>query len=1496
MSESTRNMDLPTAVAVAKQAAPGIDAATAISVAQSGGDIEGKAQVVSHVAQQNARLEAMGAASADAGHKSTNVLTDALGWLGHNVVHPIQKAVDDIPGAQNVAKGVADISQELNKPLGVVMHEYRYLHDVEARHGMTAAVTEGVAIAAGAIGGGITAGPDGAILGGEGAAFIMGHVMYPDSWGRTADGATYRDPHTHLAVSFGRDIASHLVPLKSGTWGTISGVIDGITDMAVDPLGAGGKIAGQMKSVEGAKGLLAKRWGGTSINPENIDDAYRTYGTFRRAVDQISTHDAGWIGSHFPKMLPIAHDLGDADTHEAVLDVFKDAAKTQELMVNQLPSQTFVRQGFQTARDAVANSAPTLSYSDGTVSDLANHSLAGAAANHLSWLSPAAMTRRFSKTTGASFDTLAKEFTSKKLDPFNRADGQDLYRLVRYSQDERTAQWVLNHWIYATPSERIILARNTYMDVVAHIAHFHPIVDEEGDVTGYWHRKGLLGTYEHLDTEEVRERLKERLDELTGGSDAGLHGVYGMDLGQPIQPTWDPQRKIEVQGAVTLKQTGKIGVPTFTQVKRMGAELRGAKALTGKLDDFAYDAITQKFFKPLVLLSISYAEHIALAEMIPNALRVGVHQLVRGTYHSVSARLGYAVDDREVDGLKGYMMRFMRAADERTMARIQDPFWREVATIVALKTDGHMVTRGLSAGENYSAEINSGTRFTEALRQAMVTRENLRGGNEFGAFALTDMKGRNKYNQYLHYWQSWFREVATDPPSRRAAVEYLNATKRGWGEERAMRQAKMGALSELNKLKPAEADGYIRNRLISSREPPPGLTPREDWAGNVAANMRSVIGAKDMDEAARTRLLAAMVKGETPKARELGAWVPQDSWPEAVKGRIQVPNSNGTISQIANVGFKGVINPIVNFLSREPLMMEESVKQWRVLKPMVDSGVYSYDQAANLMMSRATVETIKWVHNLHDRSQFSETARNWMPFFFAQEQAYRRMGRLLASDPGAFRRYQMMITGVAQANAKLQANGNQGYFAIPGGTYLASGSLQIMKGLGLNPVNVDVAGFSASLSSANVIFPLSSGFRPDLSPVAALSARSLYALFPELGPALSKLVTPQTLSNPLWKLVLPNTFLQRMVVVAAADHDRSFASAMIQTIQLMAYEQEIAYAAWEKGGRKGPPPDIVPSDNDYIGKQNFLNRIRNQTRVLYTVNAVLGFNIPISPSVSIKDFGFKAEVSKDIAKEGSVSAGVQAFLLKHPDANAYTVWQSQGVSPLGPDFPGASLPSNDGGEKWINDNQSFIHANPAVAFYMMPPSSGPYDPVVYDEQLAQGYRVKRSPQQFLDQLYVAAGNQLYYAALAHHEAIINNTGVSAADKNSEYTNFDQFITQLQSAYPTWAAKGPLNKGAAEATMTQSILELRKMAATGTAPKNPQADAMMSILPVFEQFNDAYVEAGNRTYSTALKEQKAIKTQWQDKMLAVGKAVPALKEAVDAVYLNGLGNVEVNSNG
>jgi hypothetical protein len=643
--------------------------------------------------------------------------------------------------------------------------------------------------------------------------------------------------------------------------------------------------------------------------------------------------------------------------------------------------------------------------------------------------------------------------------------------------------------------------------------------------------------------------------------------------------------------------------------------------------------------------------------------------------------------------------------------------------------------------------------------------------------------------------------------------------------------------------------------------------------------------------------LGHMAQGKTPTIETLKS-IDESEWPELIKARRTVPNANSRTQRIADIGFRKMINPFVNTVIRTPVFQAEMFKHMKQMQPLIDEGVLSEDEALTKALHISTTNMTRFIHNLHDRTQLSETMRNWSPFYFAQEQAYRRMGRLLAEDPGAFRRYQMMIAQVGHmANNATNPQG-QGYYTFPAGTWLARGITDAFGRLGLPLVNVDAGGFDVSLSSANVIFPLSSGFRPGASPIAALSAKALQGLFPETTPALETALGKPTMESGLISQMIPNTTVQRLLIAVHGEMGtpgRAFASSMMQAMQLAMYDQNVAYERWVRNGSKGKPPQIVPSQMDASDPQvmqKFINRIKNQTFILYATNAILGFFSPVSPHVKVKDFGFPKELQADISGYNSVAKGMTAFLLRHPDATPYTVFQSQTTT-------GGTIPESQQGEDWLNSHVDLQSKYPNILPYVMPNVSNVYSQSVYDEQLAQGLRIKRDPmsvsgpQSFLNQLYIAAGNQVYYQAVAQHEANLDQIGNASAGKSREYSDWQQYLAQLQTQAPIWAAYGPLSNFKAS-NMREQISQLRAMVASGEVPDNPNANALAQILGYFNEYNARYA-AASASFNYQRNETR-INDEWKGYLDQVIAARPNLSPAIRAIFYDALGQGRVPLNG
>lgn len=1424
----------------------------AVGVAQSGGDTQTRAQAVARGANAISDSTAKDRVSQAVG--GGNVVSKALDWFGNSVAHVASSVASPIE--HDATAVVGDVGKTLNAPLAAVQHEYRYLHDVEARHGYLAATLEGIGIAAGAAAGFAGGGVQGAVLGGESTAALEGQFFYTDSWDRTSSGS-YTDPHTHQSVSIGRDVAS-VLGLRPGTttYKVGSGIIDGIADMGLDPVAQGGMALGKAKSAEGAAGKLGEYFGGIApVNAEDVDRVYNQYPSVRRAFSDIASKDAGQIIATpaYSGLRQIALQLGRANSADDVAQVFKDVFRTQELAFSdKLPTLAFTRIPMQAAREAIEN-APT---STGPVSRLLN---------------PANMAQRLTRLP-ESFDSAAKAISGSEFDPSDPVDNGalGLYRMLRFSETRSVAASVVKEYLDAPDlGSKIQVYRNATLNSLFSMARMRGMSEAE---------------YLEPMAPEDRHAMKEALDNFTGGGAVGQAGDYGRDdQGRALSLVKDTSEgNRQYASAITDNQTGKLKFIPLNDMRRAAATLRNSRDLFGRADDFAYRHVTQGLFKPLVLLTPSYAEHISLAELIPNMLREGVRNVVKSGVAINATKLGLRAKDDELGAISGVAWRLIGGT--RMGRSIEDGIGAldpaqlsnfgkrvQLASRYVEYNDGHFQALGLSSGHNYSNEVNKVERSASLLRHAF-NDSGAKTGDGFAPFA-------NGSQGYADSWQSWLRELSGDTKTQLAAQRLRSSLKAGKTLDEATQDASAAVSSWLHDQPDSYLGKYTRSKpTISSlaADRPDGMDSLDDWAHVVVQNLRGATRGMH-NGPLHDNLLEHIANGEHVDATTLDA-IPDAERPLIVKGREIVPDGNSKVQAIANKGFTKILNPMVNFLSRQPIAFEEFEKQYARLAPSIENGIMDDDEAMSKAMERTVNSVIRNVHNLHDRTQWTVTMRNWAPFYFAQEQAYRRMGRMLAENPGAFRRYQLMISNIHDVGNVLGGQNGQGYFVVPGTGFLTSGVASTLSRIGLPIEGSSPVGMGWNLNSTSVIFPLSSGARPDLGPVAAVPIQAITQLFPEFGaPALKADVTAaeQTVlgssasSGPIWEQLIPNVIAQRLIEAANGGQylpDRSFDSAMMNVLQTLDYEKK-----------------IPPANAGYQEMQTFLNRVRNQTRIMYAMKAIVGATTPVSPELQVKDFGFPAKLTADITKAGSVSKGITEFLSQNPDATPFTVFQSGNPT-------GASIPASVEAEKWINSNSKIIHDYPNAALFLMPQlTDTKYNSTIYNEQLAQGLRSKYAPgtinpdgtlSGYMAQLYIAAGNA----------TVLDNwypqykkqlVGLTGSEKYTAEQNWQASLASFATQNPVWGAWW--NSDTKATDRAQAITQLQSMFSKGEAPASPQTTALKGLLSDYQTYQNQL--AAGRQDAFAVQSQSSITANWENYLESIVQSNPQLSTAVNGLFMS-----------
>jgi hypothetical protein len=1331
----------------------------------------------------------------------------------------------------------------------LVQHEYRYLHDVEATHGPFAALLEGIGIAGGAAAGLAATGSFyGADLGAEAATGIEGQLFYKDSWDRTAK-ASYADPNTHQKVSIGRDLVSEISDVipglqRGGTAFKItSGLIDGVFDMNVGGTELLG-LAGKANSAEGLGGALGDMFPGKAPQTtEAFDNLVNSYsgGNVRRAFADIASKSAGEIAAT-PAYLPIAqqHDLlvalGKEDTEEGVANIFRDVVRTHEMAyMDKLPTLSITRVPFQAMHEAMQNT-----------------SIPGI--------------QRFSKAITrlpTTFDDVAKQFTNQDFDPTALDDGTvGVYRTARITEDRNVAASLATEYANAPDlATKVRIWKNLQLSTLFNMAGFR----------GYSLQEYL--DYNFADDPEVQKAWSDAIEKVISGNMMGKGAVYGLgEDGQDISRVFDSETGSEYAAGITLNQTGRLSFLDLNKARRAAAQLAGSRDLFGRFDDFAFDHLTQPVFKRWVLLSPSYAMHIALAELIPNALRLGVFKLARAAVEERAANIGAEVDSGEASGVAGLVWRMFDSTRNVLPASTNEAIERRLGYMTdwITENDGDLVNPALSSGHNYAEEILARDENSVNLLRRGYYDSPMKTGDDFGKFGVG-------HEQYDSAWQARLREVANDPASQVAAQGIKDGTERD--------TVYNNVAEHLRNMSDEERGPMIRSLPTTTTFRPPNVRPPDwdqfdEWSRVVTDNVRGL--TKGADGTIHSALLDHIINGETTSDNELRA-IDATAKPVNVSGRELVPNGDPKLQRFANGTFRHVLNPMVNFLSRQPIGAAEYAAQREILQKAVDDGVMSADEA-HVMASSATVQNVmKNVHNLTDRTQWTETFRNWAPFYFAQEQAYRRLGRLLAEDPAAFRKYQLMISNMHDVGQIFGGKDGNGYLVMPGTGFLTSGAVMGANLLGLPVDTATPVGMGWNLSSSSVIFPLSAGFRPDIGPLVSVPVSAIAQLFPEtLSPVLKADLTADaatilgpTSTEPIYEQMIPNTIIQRLLTAAFPSFNaRSFNSTMMQTL-----------ATLDSEGK------IPPAGSNYRVMQAFIDRVQNQTRILYTMKALVGGVTPVSPELTNSTYNqFSAEISADITAKKSVSAGLQEFLTKHPDATPFTVWQSS-------ELTGMSIPSSVAAENWINQNYDLITRYPNAGILLMPTTglSTKYNASVYNEQIAQSLRSKLDPEQwtqngtvpsYIDALYIAAGNSIFYKWLAQYEQQIKGlTGTAKYDADQAFWGNGSLgsgtIGKYAQQNPVWG--NWFNSDTKESGRGQAIQQMTKLLTDEPNLHSDIADNTRILLTGYSSYENQIATLTQDGSSSSL--QTAATDAWKTYLYGVAQSDPEMTNVITGLFLS-----------
>ena len=656
--------------------------------------------------------------------------------------------------------------------------------------------------------------------------------------------------------------------------------------------------------------------------------------------------------------------------------------------------------------------------------------------------------------------------------------------------------------------------------------------------------------------------------------------------------------------------------------------------------------------------------------------------------------------------------------------------------------------------------------------------------------------------------------------------------------------------------------------------------PHLEWAQVMVENLKgTVIGA---DGTIHTDILEAIGRGEAPDLQKMMS-IAEESRPNKIVGAYEKPVAP---PRFADSLFRK-LNTFMNWAAREPIYLSAQLDEFAAFKPLIDQGVMTLDEATVVINTRAVNAVLPHIDNSLERSLMAEHARNWIPFYAAQQQAYARVFRLMADDPLAFRRVQLGFTQLANfGNIYDDETGNT-HFVLPGAGWLTGGATQALSAIGVPVVGSMPTAFSGNLRSLSSVSPFLEGgevFKP--GPLVAIGVRALNNLLPETTRLTDPIMGDMAHVNSMFEMLIPNATARNLVNAFTNEDNRTAQKSTLDAIQALQYKQNVEMRKWVEAGKDPEDPDAPryvpgPGATD-MERQQFIDRVKNHSRILSIFKAFVGSVSPVAPSVQVGDMGLKTELY-DLIQEKGVTVAIQEFLDKNPDASPYTVFITESGTP-------SPIDSTHEAQRWVDANMGFITdaRYSQAASYFIPQTNDKFNQDVYNEQMAMGLRFKKSPEQLIKDIHIGEGNRWYWEKYAPaREAAVNKARspqerrriASEFAKTGDPANGIAPLDLMKQQNPIWYTN--FSSGGRDAERQLALTQMRDAIESGAAPDSPMTDKLKALLSDLDQHNLAMLPGRVDSFAAAQRRQE--KDKWQRYLKAEADRTPELAMVINNIF-------------
>lgn len=1401
-----------------------------------------------------------------------------------------------------IGRGASTGLEWLGKPLQEVQKDYKFIHSVYTDHGFLPGFAATLGVVGGTVVGGVLGGGVGAVIGADVTASVTRQLMgnfYKDSYAKSADpnykvspGRDFSNALATATDAIGMDAAAKaLRKTNTGIGKTISGGFDLGFDVTADPtmvigrfgqlmrggkylkLGAAAELQLRypiMKAIPGVKDFLASHTG-VALTSDQMDMVYKGQGIFnatarnyRRALDDIAKSNAGEIAQKYPGLGTVAAGrLGKIDTAEGVHQFLKEVLYFTEAEGNiagqaMLPSRTLLK--------AKLGDSQVINYlrNDGSL--------------------PGKVYKTFSGYMPYSVDPKTLELSTTKF-RWNANDAATVvYRIARFGMGDSAAKEWAGKYAEAVAEGNLGLARSLKNNAIFETLKAAGLPADHAFVTKAWDAVQSMG------------------EELASTQVYGVNSA-GEVLGEYIA---NGQRK--VAGLFEHQAQTMFDIPDFMEIKRAMREAGQFSKVFGKLDDFTSSHYTNKFFKPLALGTMGFGLRVAAAELIPTFARYGVFNTFKSKLASTVAKERYDLAPKEANSILsaalvglgahlGISPDVMRAgfpafheAKRRGLefaAKMLPDEQLDLATKLILANNGHIISEAVSTGHGYdastayqmgqaahyyfqiqknsplfrdlpewttysSSDIHYSPRLaTNLMRASKDTAQKNIAADALEASAM--LKSQIEKSGKLISAKAFTEEFHNTPEYqdfRKALIdrEYSRMLQTLRGEYKPYNSE----ARSLSRWQDAANSGDLHTFAADRVDATLGLLMGKDgtFHSNWAENIKNGYST-DLNE------IAAMAKNS------------QNSLPRSVSGPMLQPYMGGdtAIEKIVNLGFKKVIDPIVNGLAREPLYLMHVSDAYGRLAPRIGNGL-TESQALRIAQTQASLSMLPQIHNVALRSQFAQFARNFLPFYFAQEQALKRAFNSLKDTSivspvfsRGMRFYQLAEHALSDPGFIETDDSGKKFIYLPGVGAFGEAVQGALNAYGFNiEAGLPITAKGSLISLKSVLPELQ---LPGVSPIIAIEGNLVSRFFPAAKPVVDSAIGAISVDRGVIDTLVPAAWAKTALsALSPIDLNKQMSNAIASALASAYYHGQV------------PGPDSTAMD-----RQAYVDRIKNNARSILLMKVFLNLTSPLAPSLSQEDAGFRDEFWKLYRAKGNYADAIQEFLGKHGDtAISYTVAKTYS------NVPGARVPYIQSTIDFMNNNkQLFDSANgtTAGAFFLVPQTGGrtESDRSIYNELLAMHFRQQRTPEELLKQFYIAQGDQVMSSQIQEHLQNVKNA-IAPFQREQERQRWSAIVGQMKATFPVWYED--YTTGGSAVNAQNAYNQIVKIINSPQRPAGEQTDLVQGLVNEYQKYQLQMSQFKAMGIQGGLASQT--RSNWSDYLMQLALDKPQLATVINSVFM------------